>query len=80
MPRPSEPDAGRRLTALVFGTDHHPPDPLQRYEVMAALKDSRRIHILIDQAMENIVQDIVGRQAVHVGLARLQFSTGRPGR
>ena len=65
------------MAALVFGTDDHAPDPFQRDEIMAALQYVGGSQVLIDQAAKNIVENVIGRQVVHVGPVGLQLGAGR---
>ncbi len=72
-------DPGRRLAALVFGAVEHAPDVAHHRLVMAARDDLGHRHLALDQALQDVVEHLVGRQRVLVGLVGLQLGARRLG-
>src|SRR6185437_9146947 len=71
--------ARRGLAALVFGAVEHTPDAPHRGFVMAARHDLVHRHFVLDKTFENVVEFVIRRQRVLIGLVRLELGGRRLG-
>src|SRR5499433_3358413 len=70
-------DAGRRLPALILGEIEHALDLHDRLAVEAVLDDLGDRLFAFDQTFEDLIEHVIGRQRVLVGLVLAQFGGGR---
>ena len=70
-------DARRRLAALVFGEIEQALDPAHRLRVVARGDRSGNSHLLLDEAVQDVVEHGIGRQRVLVLLVLAQFGGRR---
>src|SRR5215813_12880732 len=70
-------DAWRRLPALVLGEIEHALDVHDRLAVEAVLDDLGNRLFAFDQTFEDLIEHVIGRQRVLVGLVLAQFGGGR---
>ncbi len=71
-------DPGRRLPALVFRAVEHLPDPAHRRLVVAARHDPVEGKLFLDVGGQDVVEDLVGRQRVLIGLVRPELGAVVP--
>src|SRR5262249_12509209 len=70
-------DAGRRLPALILGEIEHALDLHDRLALEAVLDDLRDRLFALDQPFEDLIEHVVGRQGVLVGLVLAQLGGRR---
>ena len=70
-------DAGRRLAALVLGDIEQVLDAVDGLPVVSARDDRVDRHLLLDEALKNLVEIGIGRQRILVRLVLAQFRRGR---
>src|SRR5512138_1206244 len=69
----SDPDAWRRLTALVFRPVEHAHDTLDEGAIVAHRDDPLHLPVLLDVGLENGVEHVVRRERVGILLTRAEF-------
>src|SRR5262245_33813063 len=70
-------DAGRRLPALILGDIEHALDLHDRLAVKAVFDDLGDRLFALDQTFQDLIEHVVGRQRVLIGLVLAQLGGGR---